>query len=172
MDAFPEMVRIRDTVAAEAVHGGMVVLDLEKNRYFGLYGAGARVWECLREHGRPEAALAALLEEFDVAQDVGQVFPASGRKIIQQAYGVPVALSSPAALAEKPQLGVSGVPFKYRITGFSASCLRIFSSVFMCIQPLVRSESVTSSNHRAISSRLRKAGKYQWLACLSGTVRV
>jgi len=49
--------------------GEAVVLELESGRYFGLNETGTRMWLLLQEHGSVEAALRALLAEYDVAEE-------------------------------------------------------------------------------------------------------
>ncbi|MFL6291665.1 MAG: PqqD family protein [Thermoanaerobaculia bacterium] len=50
--------------------GEAVVLELESGRYFGLNETGTRMWLLLQEHGSVEAALRALLSEYDVAEEL------------------------------------------------------------------------------------------------------
>jgi hypothetical protein len=59
----PEQVLFRD-LAGEAV-----LLELESGRYFGLNETGTRMWSLLVQHGRLDAALSALLEEYDVPEE-------------------------------------------------------------------------------------------------------
>lgn len=59
----PQGVMFRD------LDGEAVVLELESGRYFGLNETGTRMWLLLQEHGSVEAALCALLAEYDVAEE-------------------------------------------------------------------------------------------------------
>lgn len=43
-----------------------VLLNLNNNRYYGLNEVGARTWALLQEHGAVDAAVAQLLEEYEV----------------------------------------------------------------------------------------------------------
>ena len=48
----------------------LLMMDVERGRYYGLGGVGRRIWELL-EHPMTEAALVeALLDEYDVAPDL------------------------------------------------------------------------------------------------------
>jgi hypothetical protein len=49
--------------------GEAVVLALDSGRYFGLNETGTRMWLLLLEHGRMEAVLRALQQEYEVAGD-------------------------------------------------------------------------------------------------------
>ncbi|HYU35253.1 MAG TPA: PqqD family protein [Thermoanaerobaculia bacterium] len=59
----PERVLFRDLA------GEGVLLELDSGRYFGLNETGTRMWRLLVQHGRVEAALEALLEEYEVPRD-------------------------------------------------------------------------------------------------------
>ena len=50
--------------------GEAVVLELQSGRYYGLNETGTRMWLLLQEHGSVEAALRALLAEYDVAEEI------------------------------------------------------------------------------------------------------
>jgi len=52
------------------LEGEAVLLELGTGRYFGLNETGTRIWLLLQEHGSVEAVLRAMLEEFDVAEDL------------------------------------------------------------------------------------------------------
>ncbi len=52
------------------LEGEAVLLELDSGRYFGLNETGTRIWLLLQEHGSVEQVLRAMLEEFDVAEDI------------------------------------------------------------------------------------------------------
>lgn len=58
-----------DAVARE-VGGETLLLDLASGTYFGLDPIGGRIWKALEEGTGLEAACAAILEDFDVTQEV------------------------------------------------------------------------------------------------------
>ena len=49
--------------------GEAVLLELDTGRYYGLNETGTRMWHLLREHGKVETVLQALLEEYDVPEE-------------------------------------------------------------------------------------------------------
>lgn len=56
-----------DVLMTEA-DGEAVLLNLESGQYYSLDGVGTRMWRLLAEHGQIEAAIQALLQEYDVAE--------------------------------------------------------------------------------------------------------
>ena len=63
-------ISIPDTVLSTELHDEGVLLNLETGEYFGLDGVGMEMWKVLRANGDVRAARAALLEQYDVAEDV------------------------------------------------------------------------------------------------------
>lgn len=63
-------VSIPDSVLSTELHDEGVLLNLETGEYFGLDGVGMEMWKVLRASGDVGAARAALLELYDVAEDV------------------------------------------------------------------------------------------------------
>ena len=62
--------RIPDTVLATDLRGEGVLLDVATGQYFGLDEVGFDMWKSLAASGTVEGAHAALLELYDVADDV------------------------------------------------------------------------------------------------------
>ena len=67
--ALDRRLTVNPDVVFRDVEGETVLLHLERGIYFGLDAVGTRVWTALVEHGCARPAVAALLEEFDVAAD-------------------------------------------------------------------------------------------------------
>ncbi|MBK6395430.1 MAG: PqqD family protein [Betaproteobacteria bacterium] len=63
-------VSIPDSVLSTELHDEGVLLNLETGEYFGLDSVGMEMWKLLRANGDVGAARAALLEQYDVAEDV------------------------------------------------------------------------------------------------------
>jgi len=63
-------VSIPDTVLSTELHDEGVLLNLETGEYFGLDEVGMEMWKVLRANGDVGAARTALLEQYDVAEDV------------------------------------------------------------------------------------------------------
>lgn len=63
-------VSIPDSVLSTELHDEGVLLNLETGEYFGLDGVGMEMWKLLRANGDVGAARTALLEQYDVAEDV------------------------------------------------------------------------------------------------------
>jgi len=63
-------VSIPDSVLSTELHDEGVLLNLETGEYFGLDEVGMEMWKVLRANGDVDAARAALLEQYDVAEDV------------------------------------------------------------------------------------------------------
>jgi hypothetical protein len=62
--------RVSDGVVFRELDGEAVLLNLDSGMYFGLDRVGTRVWQLIEEHGRLDAVVERLLEEYDVAPDV------------------------------------------------------------------------------------------------------
>jgi predicted DNA-binding WGR domain protein len=58
-------VRIGDEIVWRTVAGEVLITNLETETYYGLDGAGPRIWELLVERGETGEAAAALAREFD-----------------------------------------------------------------------------------------------------------
>lgn len=63
-------VTIPSGVMFRDLEGEAVLLELGTGRYFGLNETGTRIWLLLQEHGSLKPVLGAMLEEFDVAEDL------------------------------------------------------------------------------------------------------
>ena len=63
-------VTIPDTVLSTDLPKEGVLLNLETGEYFGLDEVGMDMWKALGAHGTVEAARAALLEQYEVPEDV------------------------------------------------------------------------------------------------------
>ncbi len=63
-------VAIPETVLATELEDEGVLLNLETGEYFGLDDVGLGMWKVLGTSGSVESARAALLEQYDVAEDV------------------------------------------------------------------------------------------------------
>lgn len=59
-----------DTVFAQEVDGEMVLLDMESENYFGLDEVGTSIWQAMQENADLEKVFAALLEQYEVSQEV------------------------------------------------------------------------------------------------------
>lgn len=72
MNELSDDVRLRasDDVAARALDGEAVLLDLASGTYFGLNEVGARVWELVEAGTTVGALRTTLLAEFDVEEGV------------------------------------------------------------------------------------------------------
>jgi hypothetical protein len=63
-------VAIPDTVLATELEDEGVLLNLETGEYFGLDEVGLGMWKVLGASSTVEGARAALLEQYDVAEEV------------------------------------------------------------------------------------------------------
>ncbi len=63
------IVRIPETTLFTDLGGEAVLLNLESGTYYSLDEVGTRMWNLLAADGRPESVVAALLAEYDVAED-------------------------------------------------------------------------------------------------------
>jgi hypothetical protein len=62
-------VRIHDDVVFRDLQGEAALLHLKTGVFFGLDAVGARIWHLVGEHRSLHGVVAALLEEFDVAEE-------------------------------------------------------------------------------------------------------
>jgi hypothetical protein len=62
--------KISPNVAWQIVDGEAIVVDLASGKTIGLNGTGTFLWSCLDGNRDPEALSAALVVEFEVADDV------------------------------------------------------------------------------------------------------
>jgi hypothetical protein len=60
----PEGVLFRD------VGGEAVILNLETGKYYGLEGVGVRMWSLLADHRQLRPVYQALLDEYDVSEEL------------------------------------------------------------------------------------------------------
>lgn len=63
-------VTIPETVLSTDLENEGVLLNLETGEYFGLDAVALDMWKALKAHGTVEAARVALLEQYDVSEDV------------------------------------------------------------------------------------------------------
>src|SRR5690348_4496466 len=66
MIAFSERAVVPSNVLIRFLDQESVLLNLETERYFGLDAVGTRMWQVVTEASTVEAALARLVEEYDV----------------------------------------------------------------------------------------------------------
>ena len=59
---------IPEHVVFQELDGEMVLLDLERSRYFGLDEVGARAWQLMAGQADLEVVVATLLDEYDVEE--------------------------------------------------------------------------------------------------------
>jgi len=59
-----------DTVFAQEVDGEMVLLDMESENYLGLDEVGTAIWQAMQEYGTLQEVLNAMLEQYDVEEEV------------------------------------------------------------------------------------------------------
>ena len=65
-------VKIPDHVLFRDLQDELVMLELKQGAYFGLDAIGTRIWHLLREQRSLREVLAALVQEYDVADDRGE----------------------------------------------------------------------------------------------------
>ena len=65
-DIWTATVRITPDVLHQELGGETVLLNLASESYFGLDEVGTFVWQVLEKQGRADAALSAVLTQFDV----------------------------------------------------------------------------------------------------------
>jgi hypothetical protein len=63
------VVRDPDMIAAE-MDGDLVMMSIEQGRYYGIGGVGTRVWELLEKPASVDQLCSAVLDEYDVEEDV------------------------------------------------------------------------------------------------------
>jgi hypothetical protein len=63
-------VTIPETVLSTDLQNEGVLLNLETGEYFGLDAVALDMWKALGEHGSVQAARVALLEQYDVAEEI------------------------------------------------------------------------------------------------------
>lgn len=63
------VVRDPDLIAA-AMDGDLVMMSIERGQYYGLGGVGTRVWEMLENPSSVDQICVAIVEEYDVDEDV------------------------------------------------------------------------------------------------------
>jgi hypothetical protein len=61
-------ITLSQDVILQPLEGEAILLGLDGEAYYGLDGVGMRLWELLSANGNFEAALAQLLQEFDVTE--------------------------------------------------------------------------------------------------------
>ncbi len=59
-----------DTVFAQIVDDEMVLLDMNSENYFGLDEVGTDIWRAIEEKGVLQEVLEALLESYDVEEEI------------------------------------------------------------------------------------------------------
>jgi hypothetical protein len=68
--ALDRRVVVNPDVVFRDIEGDTVLLHLERGIYFGLEAVGTRVWTALVEHGCARPAVASILDDFEVTEDV------------------------------------------------------------------------------------------------------
>jgi hypothetical protein len=61
--------RAGDHTVYRELDGEAVILNLDAATYFGLDATGTRIWQLIEAHGRLDAVLAALADEYDASTD-------------------------------------------------------------------------------------------------------
>ena len=69
MDLTGKTVAIRPDVLTRDLRGESVLLDLASERYFGLDEVGTGMWKALTSGRTVDAAIEALLEEYEVTRE-------------------------------------------------------------------------------------------------------
>ncbi len=67
---FNQKITFADTVFAQEVDGEMVLLDMESENYFGLDEVGTSIWQAMQEYETLQEVLNAMLEQYDVEEEV------------------------------------------------------------------------------------------------------
>ena len=62
-------VKPKPSVVFQEVEGEIVLLDLDREKYFALDPVGTRCWQLLAEHGDVEKIVATMVAEYDVDED-------------------------------------------------------------------------------------------------------
>lgn len=65
-----QKITFADTVFAQEVDGEMVLLDMESENYFGLDEVGTAIWQAMQEYGTLQEVFNAMLEQYDVEEEV------------------------------------------------------------------------------------------------------
>ncbi|UPT77271.1 PqqD family protein [Sulfurovum sp. XGS-02] len=65
-----QKVTFAETVFAQKVDGEMVLLDMESENYFGLDEVGTAIWQAMQEYGTLQEVFNALLEQYDVEEEL------------------------------------------------------------------------------------------------------
>lgn len=65
-----QKITFSDTVFAQEVDGEMVLLDMESENYFGLDEVGTSIWQAMQEYGTLQEVFHAMLEQYDVEEEV------------------------------------------------------------------------------------------------------
>jgi ornithine carbamoyltransferase len=65
-----QKITFADTVFAQEVDGEMVLLDMESENYFGLDEVGTSIWQAMQEYETLQEVLNAMLEQYDVEEEV------------------------------------------------------------------------------------------------------
>jgi len=65
-----QKVTFAETVFAQEVDGEMVLLDMESENYFGLDEVGTSIWQAMQESETLKEVLAALLEQYEVEEEM------------------------------------------------------------------------------------------------------
>jgi len=65
-----QKITFSDTVFAQEVDGEMVLLDMESENYFGLDEVGTAIWQSMQEYGTLQEVFHAMLEQYDVEEEV------------------------------------------------------------------------------------------------------
>lgn len=65
-----QKITFTDTVFAQEVDGEMVLLDMESENYFGLDEVGTAIWQFMQEYGTLQEVFDAMLEQYDVDDEV------------------------------------------------------------------------------------------------------
>ena len=65
-------VTLRKDVLFQDMGDECVLLNIETEKYFGLSGVGARLWQLFAEDGNVRRALDAIQEEYDVDGDTAE----------------------------------------------------------------------------------------------------
>ena len=65
-----QKITFAETVFAQEVDGEMVLLDMESENYFGLDEVGTAIWQAMQEKETLQEVLEALLEQYEVEEDV------------------------------------------------------------------------------------------------------
>lgn len=82
-------VSVPEDVLFHDLGGEAVILNLETGKYYGLDEVGTRMWSLLTQHGRAEPAYRALLDEYEVTEDLlrqdllGFIDELAGHRLLQ-----------------------------------------------------------------------------------------